>query len=395
MTLEAGRYVELTWAPDFSHGSRRGRKAQRYKAFVPGRIAAADPALGSATSALAERAANAVRMLNADHAGLASLEGMGQQMLRSEALASSQIEGLSVSHRKLAEAELAGRGGHHNGREIMGTIRALEHAVEIGADAGELDLDAITAIHSELAIVPPLDRIAGQIRAEASWIGGSAPPNAEYVGPPHEEVKPLLRDLCRFINRDDIPPIPQAAIAHAQFELIHPFGDGNGRVGRCLIHVLLRRRGLAPKYVPPISLVLGANKDAYIAGLTAFRRGRVEEWVEQFARGIEVAAERADEFSAEVAALQEDWRALVKPVRSDAAVLPLIDVLPKYPVITAAVAEKEIGRSRPATINALAQLGSLKILNRHRNQKKGDSWEAKELFALLSRFEEAARQPLG
>jgi hypothetical protein len=129
--------------------------------------------------------------------------------------------------------------------------------------------------------------------------------------------------------------------------------------------------------------------------LNAFRRGRVDEWVEQFARGIEVAAERADEFSAEVAALQEDWRALVKPVRSDAAVLPLIDVLPKYPVITAAVAEKEIGRSRPATINALAQLGSLKILTRHRNQKKGDSWEAKELFALLGRFEEAARQPLG
>ena len=91
----------------------------------------------------------------------------------------------------------------------------------------------------------------------------------------------------------------------------------------------------------------------------------------------------------------EDWRALIQPVRSDAAILPLIDVLPKYPVITAAVAEGEIGRSRPATINALAQLGAEKILTRHRNQKKGDSWEAKELFALLSRFEEAARLPLG
>lgn len=386
--------MELTWAPDFSHGSRRGRKARRYKAFVPGRIAGFEPVLGSATAALAERAGNAVRALNADRTGLVSLEGLGRQMLRSEALASSQIEGLSVPHRKLAEAELEGRQGHHRAREIMGTIRALERAVEIGADSGAIDLDAIAEIHRALAIVPPLDRIAGQIRAEASWIGGSAPPDAEYVGPPHEEVEPLLRDLCRFMNRNDISPISQAAIAHAQFESIHPFGDGNGRVGRCLIHVLLRRRGLAPSYVPPISLVLGADKDAYVSGLTDYRAGRVEEWVAQFARGVEAAAERAREFSAEVGALQEDWRDLVKPVRSDAAVLPLIDVLPKYPVITAAIAEREIGRSRPATINALAQLGSERILTRHRNQKKGDSWEAKELFALLSRFEEAARLPL-
>ncbi len=395
MTSSGGRYVELSWAPDFIQGSRRGRKARRYKAFVPAPIAASEPVLSSATVALSERAGNAVRVLNADRSGLVSLEGLGRQMLRSEALASSQIEGLSVPHRKLAEAELEGRPGHYNAREIMGTIRALERAVEIGAGLGDIDLDAITEIHRELAIVPPLDRIAGQIREEMSWIGGSAPPDAEYVGPPHEDVKPLLRDLCRFMNRDDIAPIPQAAIAHAQFELIHPFGDGNGRVGRCLIHVLLRRRGLAPNYVPPISLVLGANKDAYVGGLTSFRSGQIEAWVAQFARGVEAAAERAREFSAEVGALQEDWRALVKPVRSDAAVLPLIAVLPKYPVITAAVAEKEIGRSRPATINALAQLGSEKILTRHRNQKKGDSWEAKELFALLSRFEEAARLPLG
>lgn len=393
MTSPRGQYVELTWAPDFSHSSRRGRQARRYKAFIPERIAACEPALGSATAALAERAGNAVRVLNTD-SGMVSLEGLGRQMLRSEALASSQIEGLSVPHRKLAEAELEGRQGHHNAREIIGTIRALERAVEIGADSKALDLEAITQIHRELAIVPQLDRIAGQIREEASWIGGSAPPDAEYVDPPHEKVKPLLRDLCRFMSRDDISPVVQAAIAQAQFELIHPFGDGNGRVGRCLVHVLFRRRGSAPKYVPPISLVLAANKDAYVAGLISYRAGRVEEWVAQFARAVETAAERADEFSAQVAGLQEDWRALVKPVRSDAAVLPLIDVLPKYPVITAAVAEKEIGRSRPATINALAQLASLKIVTRHRDQKKGDSWEAKELFALLSRFEEAARLPV-
>lgn len=386
---DSGHYEDLTWAADFSDGRRR--RPRRYKAFVPAKIGGGEPALESATVALCERAGNAVRDLNADLSGLVSLEGMGWQLLRSEALASSQIEGLSISPRKLAEAELEGRHGHYKAREIMGTVNAMERAMDIGAETRALDVAAIADIHRVLAIVPPLDKIAGQIREEASWIGGGAPPDAEYVGPPHELVRPLLRDLCRFMNRDDISPVTQAAIAHAQFELIHPFGDGNGRVGRCLIHVLLRRRGVAPHYVPPISLVLGANKDAYIAGLRSYGAGKVDQWVAQFARAIETAAARAHEFSSQVAALQDEWRGLIGPVRRDAAVIPLIDVLPKYPVITAAVAEKEIARSRPATIAALARLEEAGVLKRRRNQKRGDSWEAPGLFRLLRGFEEAAR----
>ena len=391
LMADRGRYEELSWASDFTRSGRGGNRARRYRAFVPAEVADEEAALKSATAALCERAGTAVRDLNADISGLLSLEGMGRQLLRSEALASSQIEGLSVSHRKLAEAELDGRDGHHRALEILGTIKALERATEIGAESSDLSLDAITEIHGELAIVSPLDKIAGEIREEVSWIGGSAPPNAEYVGPPHELVRPLLADLCEFMNRDDIPAVPQAAIAHAQFELIHPFGDGNGRVGRCLIHVLFRRRGIAPRYVPPISLVLGANKDAYIAGLQAFRAGKSDQWIAQFARAVEVAAAQARRFSADVAALQEDWRRQIGSVRSDAAVLRLIDVLPKHPIITAAVAEKEIERSRPATIAGLAQLESIGALGRHRNQKKGDSWDAKGLFRLLGRFEDAAR----
>lgn len=386
-----GRYEELTWAPDFRRSGRKQR-ARRYRAFIPDPIAAAEPVLQSQTTALCERAGNSVRELNADLAGLVSLEGLGRQLLRSEALASSQIEGLSIPPHKLAEAELDGRPSPHRALEIMGTVAALKRAMEIGETAGELTTKTITEIHRELAVAPPLDRIAGQIREEVSWIGGTSPPDAEYVGPPHRQVRPLLDDLCEFMNRDDISPLAQAAIAHAQFELIHPFGDGNGRVGRCLIHVLFRQRGLAPRYVPPISLVLGADKDAYIAGLQSFRAGETDRWVSQFARAAEVAARRAREFSGEVAALQAHWRELVKPVRSDAAVLALVDVLPKYPVIVAAVAEREIGRSRPATISALARLAEVDALTRHRNQRRGDSWEAKGLFRLLKRFEESARR---
>ena len=342
---------------------------------------------------MAERASQAITALNNSQGQLVSLEGLARQLLRSEALASSQIEGLSISHRRLAEAELEGRQGHHKAKEIMANVKAMERAMEIGAQAPELSVEDIQAIHAELAIVPPIDKIAGQLREETSWIGGTAPPDADYVGPPHRHVRPLLEDLCDFMARDDLPAIHQAALAHAQFELIHPFGDGNGRVGRCLIHVILRRRDLAPRYVPPVSLVLGANKDAYIAGLEAFRDDKVELWANQFSRATRIAADSAAEFSSDVLKLQETWRERVGSIRKDSAVLSIIDRLPQYPIITAAVAEKEIDRSRPTTLAALERLAETGILTRHRNQKKGDSFEAKELFDLLNGFESEVKLP--
>ncbi|MBN9622441.1 MAG: Fic family protein [Actinobacteria bacterium] len=382
----------MSWAPDFERTGGTKPRAGRYKAFVPDPVGDFEPELTSATSALAERAGIGVRGLNDDPAGLISLEGLGRQLLRSEALASSQIEGLDVSQRKLAEADRAGQDGHFKTQEILGNIRALELATLIGASARGLDVEAITRIHLELATVPPLDRIAGELREEPSWIGGRSPLEAEFVGPPWQKVRPLLEDLCTFMDRDDLSPVAQAAIAHAQFETIHPFGEGNGRVGRALIQVIFRRREVAPRCIPPVSIVLGANKDAYISGLESLREGEVDAWVRQFARAVETAAEQALSFSESVAALQVKWRERLGRVRSDAAVLPLIEQLPRFPVITAAVAEKQIGRSRPVTIEALGRLESIGVLTRHRNQKKGDSWEAKGLFRLLDKFEAAARK---
>jgi Fic family protein len=387
-TLEAsrGQYVELSWTPSGDGARKSERSPRRYRAWIPETVAAFQPLLQATTAALCERAGTEVRQLNSEPGALLALEGLGRQLLRSEALASSQIEGLSISHRKLAAAEF-GELANYKAREIVGTVKAMEQALEIGSAPGLLTARSIEAIHREIAVVPPLDKIAGQIREEPSWIGGIDPSVAEYVGPPAKEVRGLLDDLCEFMNRDDLSPVAQAAIAHAQFETIHPFGDGNGRVGRCLIQVLFRRRGLAPRILSPISIVLGSNKDAYISGLEAFRAGAVDDWVRYFADATEVAALHSRELSEEVEAIQGDWRTALQPVRADSAALALIDLLPRYPIVTAAAAESEIGRSRRATITGLERLADAEILTRHRNQKKGDSWEAKDLFALLDEFE--------
>jgi Fic family protein len=390
-TGHRGRYESASWAPDFARSGRSGGAAV-YRAFIPDLVAEFEPQLSASTSALSERAGAEVRDLSASVAGLLPLEGLARQLLRSEALASSAIEGLRLSHRKLARAEVEGESGNFKAMEVLGNTRAMEEAIRIASEAGDLTVDDVLAIHRELAIVPPLDRIAGRLREEQGWIGGASPPHAEYVSPPHRYVPELMEDLCRFMNRDDLSPVAQAAIAHAQFETIHPFGDGNGRVGRCLVHVLFRRRGIAPAYVPPVSLVLGANKDAYIAGLESFRADRVDLWVAQFARAVEAAAEQARDFSADVADLQEEWTKRAEPMRADATARAIIDHLPSFPFITAAIAEQLTGRSRVAAINGLEHLTKAGILTRHRNQRKGDSWEAKELFALLDRFEATVKR---
>lgn len=385
-----GQFVTARWAPDFARATARRSAAAEYKAFIPARLAQEEPRLSSATSALAERAGVAVRELNQSAARLTPLEGLARQLLRSEALASSQIEGLSLSHRKLARAALEGH-DDYKAQEILANMMAMEEAVRIGKCADPITAKDIEAIHRALAIVPPLDRFAGQFRKEQGWIGGAAPPEADYVGPPHEQVRPLIDDLCQFMNRDDLSPVVQAAMVHAQFELIHPFGDGNGRVGRCLIHVMLRRRGLAERYVPPISLVLGANKDAYIAGLTNFQLDEVDLWVEQFARMLERSAAKAADFSQSVVDLQEKWKVSLGPVRSDAASLAIIEHLPSYPYITVKTVETLTGRSNPAALRGLKQLEAAEVVIRHENTRKGDSWEAKELFQLLDQFERRAK----
>jgi Fic family protein len=388
-----GQYIGRTWKPDFERAIGRRGGGARYRTFIPDSIADFDPPLKSSTFALAERAGAGIRELNTMEVALVPLEGLARQLLRSEALASSRIEGLELSHRKLARAAIEGEQGDYKAQEVLGNMRAMEEAIRVGESAKRITPKNIAAIHAALAIAPPLDRIAGQYRTEQGWIGGASPPQAEFVPSPPEKVDALIKDLCRFTNRDDISPVVQAAIAHAQFETIHPFGDGNGRVGRCLIQVIFRRRGIATRYVPPVSLVLGANKDAYIAGLEDFRADKVDEWTAQFARAAEVASQRAEGFSDQVSGLQQDWIEKLGPMRRDAIALRVVENLPAFPFITTKIVQDLTGKSDVAALKGLARLEDAGILTRHRNKRKGDSWETKELFRLLDEFEKAVSAP--
>jgi Fic family protein len=227
------------------------------------------------------------------------------------------------------------------------------------------------------------------VREEQNWIGGRLgnPSDAAFVPPPEDLVMSLLEDLVTFLGRDDLPAVAQAAVAHAQFETIHPFIDGNGRVGRALIHVVLRRRGAAARFVPPVSIVLAARPAAYVDGLVAFREGRVADWIASFATAAARAAAASIELADHVAALQSEWRERAGRPRAGSAASKLIALLPALPVLSAPTARAAIGVSQQQTLAALKALAEAGVIRQLSAGTYDRQYAATELFDLLTVYE--------
>jgi Fic family protein len=337
----------------------------------------------------------AIRRLN--DVAQPALAPLARLLLRTEAIASSKIEGMQIGVRQIARAEArfeAGGKAAPNALEVLANIDAMELAVNEAAAVEPFTLPEIVAIHRRLMErALNAERIAGQIRTNQNWVGGNDynPCGADFVPPPPELVPDLLDDLCNATNDDRLPPVVQAALVHAQFETIHPFADGNGRAGRALIHVILKRREVAPAYVPPISVIMAGDRDRYIDGLTRFRGDRVAEWVEQFAAVARAAATLAEAYLREVRELSAAWRARLSAwpgrPRSDAAAWAVIDILPGHPVISAPVAAAAAGRSKPQIYQALEQLEAAGVLVRLSASRRNRSWEAVGLLDVLERLE--------
>ncbi|MGH3062282.1 MAG: Fic family protein, partial [Gaiellaceae bacterium] len=198
---------------------------------MPEAIADDDFLLSSHVAAAGANAEKACRDLNEDPPALVNLDALARQLLRAESVASSRIEGLVLSHRRLAKAAFSHDARDLTAQAVLANIAALERAVALGSEVDELTRDHLLEVHRVLFAGSRDEHVGGLLREEQNWIGGAAssPRNAEFVPPPHELVPELLDDLCAFCNRGDIPAVIQAAIAHAQFETIHPFHDGNGR----------------------------------------------------------------------------------------------------------------------------------------------------------------------
>jgi hypothetical protein len=220
--------------------------------------------------------------------------------------------------------------------------------------------------------------------------------------PPGRRPRPHA-DLLAFCDNDNAPAVAQAAIAHAQFETIHPFVDGNGRTGRALIHVILRRRGLTPTFVPPISLVLATHASDYVAGLTLTRyvgdpegpgaRDATNDWLEFFAAACLRAVADANAYEGGVIELQATWRQRLGTVRRRSATELLLMSPPGAPIVTVQSAAALIGRSTQATNEAVGRLTAAGILSQTTVGRRNRAFEAVALIDVFTALERQLASP--
>lgn len=401
---------EAHWPISWGAPARRDQRGGRYFTYVPDNLLTRPIVLPPDLALEAADVETAVRGLT-DARGSMGLESLARFLLRSEAIASSRIEGLQVSAQQVALAELASvedapiAGFTENARLVANNIVTLRQAAGELASCRAIEPARLRELHHALLPEHPQQGF----RTLQNWIGGSDwhPLKADFVPPPPTEVERLIKDLTDYMSGAVHAPLLQAALAHAQFETIHPFADGNGRVGRALIHTVLTRRGLTRAAVLPISLVLLTRSSEYVQGLTAYRyvgpsdapegQDAIASWFAVFLQAVKIAVEQARQFVTQLGDLHAQWTeqysahrlragAKAQP-RAGSAVMRLLPLLPEVPVATAQSAQRLLEISFPAARAALEDLAEAGILSRKRVDRGTTAYLARDVFDLLTMTE--------
>jgi len=361
--------------------SRQARLLARqpYQAAIPPAIADVQVTMSAAVLAAAEDASTEIARFDAE-AGT-EIAPFSAILLRAESAASSKIENLTASARAIAEAELGH--GSRNAALIVANERAMSAAIAL---ADRLDGPAILDMHDAL-LRDSAPAIAGRWRDQQVWIGGGdcSPHAAQFIPPHQDRVPAAIDDLIRFIDRTDIPTLAHAAIAHAQFETIHPFPDGNGRVGRALVHAQLRHARLTRHVTVPVSAGLLTDIDAYFVALGAYRDGDPVPIVERFADATFAALANGRQLVGDLHRVRAEWAQRVK-ARRDAAAWKVTEIVVQHPVVNAPWLSRELGILQTNVYRALQPLVDAGVLVEFTNNKRDRLWRAPDVLEALDAF---------
>lgn len=291
--------------------------------------------------------------------------------VRKEAALSSQIEGTqaSISDLLKAEAEVFSAGAPRDVDEVLNYVKAMNYGLA-RLESLPLSTRLIKEIHERLLEgVRGRSQQPGDLRRSQNWIGpqGCTLSNATFIPPPHLEAEIALGDLEKFIHADDqsLPPLIRIGLAHSQFETIHPFLDGNGRIGRLLITFFLCEKGILQKPVLYLSHFFKENRQEYYEHLQRVRdKGEWENWLKFFLRGVGAVAAQATQTARNIVALRETHRALVldKFGSSGANAIRLLEQLYRRPTITVNGAKDLLGISYPNANNLIDKLRQNEII---------------------------------
>jgi len=312
--------------------------------------------------------------------------------LRTEAATSSQIENLSAAASSIAVAEHAApsAGSRKPDAELIAAnVATLAAAMNCGE---VLDADQIIEIQRVL-LQDSAPQLTGKFRDEQVWVGGDgySPHTATHVAPHHERVEAAIDDLVRFINRQDLGRLAHIAVAHAQFETIHPFSDGNGRTGRVIIQRMLRNAGLTRRVILPLSAGLLTDTARYFESLNAYRTGDVEPIVSTFFDATYKSLDNASRLAEDLASVREAWKDTVS-ARADSTVWPLLDYCIGRPAVTAPAVAADLGVSDVAAQNAIDRLTAAGILRQNSPAKRNRIWLVSDVLDAVDQFMERARR---
>lgn len=360
--------------------TREGRSRISYEASVPPLIASRTPTLIPEVAAEAEEATAELARFDAELGS--RVAGFAPVLLRSEAASSSQIENLTASARAIFSAELGAKGSR-NAELIAANTHSLRAALDL---ADRITPDSIAAMHRTLVQSQPR-HTPGAYREEQVWIGarGDSPVGAEFVPPHHERVAPLIDDLAEFASRWDVPALTSVAIAHAQFETIHPYTDGNGRTGRALAQSMLRHRGVTRNVAVPVSAGLLADVDGYHAALTAYRQGDPNPIVRAFASAAFRAITNSRQLVSDIDEIRATWNSRLT-VRRHSNAWRLLDIFVRRPVLDSASAAAELGVAQPNVYPPLQALVDAGIVRSKAEHQLGPFWRSEEILHAIDAF---------
>jgi Fic family protein len=363
VSTRAGRYVK----------QRTG-----YAAFIPAALPPVPPiTLDGTLHALLSRADQAVGRLDGVIQTVPNPDFFVYMYVRREAVLSSQIEGTQSTLEDLLAAELeprpAWRDLPQDVEEVVRYVHAMKYGLARLSDL-PLSLRLITEIHRELlAGVRGSHRLPGEFRRSQNWIGpeNATLDEATFVPPPVHEMKLALDNFERFLHEDDPPALVHAGLAHAQFETIHPFLDGNGRVGRLLITFLLVLRGVLHRPLLYLSVYLKRNRAEYYDRLMAIRNsGDWESWLRFFLTGVAQTAEEATATARAILDLREDHRRLIQEKTSGVNGLRLLDLLFERPLVHVNLVKDSLGIAFVTANKLVEQLEGLGILEEITGRKR-------------------------
>lgn len=399
------------WEANLSLPGRANRRGGEYSIYIPDLLTTLqfqlDPKLSAHLAAVERRVQNLVAT-----EGVAELEDLSRFLLRSEAIASSQIEGIVPAAKQVALAEI---GEAEDVRGISDAAKLVARNMTVVRESSQrlAQADVVTAsdlVGLQTALLGSDNPSIG-IRTVQNWVGtcNYHPIGADYVPPSPDRVPELLEDLLTYLNGATHGPLIQAALVHAQFESIHPFTDGNGRVGRALIHTVLTRRGLTPSRVLPVSLVLSTFRDTYVQALNALRfegNGTTPEnahainaWIELFATAVDHAVTQAEELREDIRQLRRQWNeqldsyrevhGYTRRLRSDSAVAQILQRLAGSPVLTIKTASQIHGMSPQKASDALTQLKEAGVMNTRSIARGTQAYIAQDVLDLVTHAERA------